>query len=232
MTKRHPGSRRVRHTHEADPDHVFLDKLAQIGSWVRSHRNVAVAGVAALVLTAAGIAYFRNLERTASALAKDQLELAHSMMAQMNEEGAKEALATLLERYAGSGAAAEARLMLGGLYLNSDDVEQAKVVLEPIGRSPDSPIEFQAALLLAIAFEQDNEALEAEALYLEVGDRAELAYRKREALGAVARLRADRGDLAGAADAYQRILDTFEENDPGRDLYVMRLEEVLTALNG
>ncbi|MCE2454843.1 MAG: tetratricopeptide repeat protein [Gemmatimonadetes bacterium] len=230
MSKRHPGSRRVRHTHSQDPDTVFVEKASAVVGWIRSHQNLATAAVIVLAVAVAGVFYFRDQERQVTALARDELALAHSLLAQADEEGAKASLVSLLENFGGTAHAPEARLVLGELYLNSDDSEQAVVVLDPVGRSPSSPIELQAAALLAAALEQENEPDEAETLYLEIADRAELAYQKRDAFAAAARLRVGRGDLAGAAALYEEILASFEDNDPDRGRYVMRLEGLRTAM--
>ena len=201
-----------------------------MGAWIRSHQSLAVGGLFVVAIAVGGVLYFRAQDRTATAFARDQLNLAHGLIVEDNEEGAKTTLATLLEQYGSTVHSREARLLLGELYLRSGEPEQAQVVLEPVGSSPDSPLEFQAAALLAIALEQDGRSEEAVDLYLALAETAELSFQARDALEAAARILTVRRDLAGAAELYQRILDGFEESDPGRDLYVMRLQEARTEL--
>ena len=60
---------------------------------------------------------------------------------------------------------------------------------------------------------------------LRIGDATSLDFQFENALGGAARIRAARGDFAGAAQLYQRVLATMEENDPVYGLYQMRLAE-------
>ena len=230
MSKRHPGYRRVRHTQQASPDDAFLEKTVAAGNWIRAHQNMVLVSLVVVAVAFGAVFYFRAQDRSVTAMARDQLEVAHGLLIQEDEEGAKASLVEIVERYGGTVHGSEARLLLGELYLRAGETDQALVVLEPLGESPDSPLELQAAVLLAVALEQAGEAMEAERLYLDFAEKADLAYQNRQGLEAAARLRADREDLAGAAELYRAILATYEENDPGRDVFVMRLQEMETRL--
>ena len=61
---------------------------------------------------------------------------------------------------------------------------------------------------------------------LEVADRAEFAFEIRRALDSAARARRRQQNHSGAAELYERILTTFEENDPAKGVYELRLAEV------
>ena len=229
MTKRHPGARRTHHQHDNDPDDVFLAKVLHIGKWANANQQLlTVMGVLAVILVA-GVVYYRNYQETLVAQAAQQLESVHQSIAIQDREGAKNELVTFLERFSGTAYEGEARLLLGDLYLQSDDPQQARVVLEPLGASPRDPIEFHGAALLGAAYEQDNLWSEAEAIYLRIADRSELDFQVRAALASAARIRADQGDSAGAIELYERVLSDLEENAADREQFEMRIQELRTA---
>ncbi len=230
MAKRHPAARRARHEVSHDPDDVFLARILQISEWAKRNQQLVVIGLVLVGILAAGIVYYRNFQAQRTQQAAQQLEAIHQSLAMQDVEGAKSELATFLEQYGGTPYEPEARLLLGELYLRTDDDQQARVVLEPIGASPREPIEFQAAMLLAAAYEQEGRWEDAVEVYLRVADRSELNFQVRDALAAAARIRADQlGDAAGAIELYERALNTLEENDPVRGLIEMRIAELRTA---
>jgi thioredoxin-like negative regulator of GroEL len=144
-------------------------------------------------------------------------------------EGARGQLGTFLERFAGSAYEAEARLLLGELYLQDGSPQQAQAVLNPLGSSPRQPIEFQAAALLAAALEEDRQWSEAEDVYMAIANRSDLDFQVRNALAAAARIRNAQGDPQGAVTLYQRLVDSLEEGDPRRGLFEMRMQEIRSA---
>ena len=84
--------------------------------------------------------------------------------------------------------------------------------------------------MLAAAQEANKQPEQAERTYLRLADNAVFDFQKREALDRAARLRLDRGNAAGAAQLYERIIATFDEDDPQnaveRAVYQMRLAEI------
>ena len=231
MSKRHPGQRRVQQDTDRHPDDVFINKTLAAGNWAKSNQNLLATAVIVLVLVVGGALYYRGYRGSVASLAAQELESAHQMISIGDREGAKAALINLVEQLGNTPHGPEARLLLGELYLDSDEPEQARVVLEPVGASPGDPIEFQAATLLAQAYEEDGDHDEAERLYLRIADRAELDFQVTDALEAAARLRADHGNPAGAAELYERIMQRYEESDPERAVFEMRLHELSSALN-
>jgi len=119
----------------------------------------------------------------------------------------------------------EARLLLGELYLESDQAEQATTVLSDAA-DVSEPLGLQVAVLLAKAHEEQGQLDKAERLLLRVADRADLDFQIRDALEGAARLRTLQGNLAGAVQLYERILDTIAEDAPERGLYEMRVGEL------
>ena len=88
------------------------------------------------------------------------------------------------------------------------------------------PLGIQANSLLARAYETQGRWPEAEAAFLEVADRSDFDFEMRRALDSAARARRRQQDNSGAAELYERILTTFDDDDPAKGLYELRLAEV------
>jgi len=231
MSKRHPGHRRLPADASEHEDDLFIAKILEIGNWLKANQQAVTIGLVVLVVAVASAVYYRNYRATLANQAGNQLEDIHQSVALGDREGAKDALAIFLERFSGTAYEGEARMLLGELYLSTNDAQQAQVVLEPLSASPRAPLELQAASLLGAAYEQEGRWADAEATYLRIADRSDLDFQVRDALANAARIRAARGNPEGAAELYQRILDEMDENAPNRGLYEMRLAEV-KAENG
>jgi tetratricopeptide (TPR) repeat protein len=161
--------------------------------------------------------------------ASEQIESVHQSIMLQDTEGAKNELVIFIESFSGTAYEGEARLLLGDLYLQSADPQQARQVLEPLGSSPRAPIEFQGAALLGAAYEEEGRLDDAEATYLRIAERSELDFQVRNALSNAARIKVSQGDGEGAIRLYQRALDTFEANEPARGIYELRIQELMAA---
>lgn len=226
MTKRHPGQRKLAHDPSEHEDDVFVAKILEIGNWAKANQQLlTVIGVVVVMAVAAGI-YYGNYREAMATQASNELEAIHQSVALRDTEGAKQELIVYLERFGSSPYASEARMLLGELYLATGESEQALAVLEPLAASPREPLELQAASLLGAAYEQQERWQDAEATYLRIADRSDLDFQVRDALASAARIRTSQGDPAGAAELYERILDSLDENAPERGLFEMRLAEV------
>lgn len=229
MSQRHPGSRKVHHQSAAEPDDLFIARVLGLTNWARGNQQALTVGVVVLVIAVLGGLYYRSFQGQLTGQAAQQLEVIHQSIAINDTEGAKIDLATFLDRFGGTAYEGEARLVLGELYLDSGDPQQAMAVLEPLGASPRAPIDFQGAALLAVAYEQEEQWDEAESVYMTIASRSELDFQIQDALSAAARIRGARGDTAGAIELYERVLDGMEENAPNRGLYEMRIAEMQNA---
>lgn len=211
-------------------DDVFVAKIIEIGNWVKANQQAVTIVLVVVVLAAAGLVYYRNYRSAMVEQAANQLEQIHQNVALQDVQGAKDQLVLFLDRFGGTPYEGEARMLLGELYLQTNAAQQAIAVLEPMGASPRLPLEFQAAALLAVAYEQEGRWADAEATYLRVADRSELDFQVRSALESAARIRAQQGNQESAAELYRRILSDLDEDAPTRGLYEMRLAE-LTSRN-
>jgi predicted negative regulator of RcsB-dependent stress response len=226
MTAKHPGARRRVKDKDDDADDVFIAKTLEVSQWAQGNQTLLTAVAVVLILLVAGAIYYGNYREGVARQAGNQLEQIHQTIALQDREGAKQELATFLQRFGNTAYAGEARLLLGELYLETGDPQQALAVLEPLAGSPRDPLELQAAALLAAAYEQEGQARQAEETYLTIADRSELDFQVRDALESAARIRVARGDTQGAIALFDRILEDLPEDAEDRGLYEMRRAEL------
>lgn len=225
MSKRRTSQR----SHHEEADDAFVANVLHAGKWAETHQQLLTVAAVIVLLAAGALLYFRNYRANLTAQAATELEQVYQSVSIDDLEGARTQLTTFLDRFAGTPYEAEARLLLGELYLRDGSPQQAEAVLRPLGESPREPIEFQAAALLGAALEEDRQWTEAEDVYLRIADRSDLDFQVRDALAAAARIRRAQGDAQGAVALYQRLLDRLDDGDPQRGLYEMRIEEIESA---
>jgi tetratricopeptide (TPR) repeat protein len=167
-----------------------------------------------------------NFQRTLRVQAVNQLEEIHRTISLSALEDAKAQLSSFLDSFDGTDQAREAVIILGRLHLESGDAPVAISVLERADLGFRDPIGIQANSLLASAYENQGRLPEAEDTFIEVADQSEFDFEIRGALENAARVRRRQQDFAGAAELYERLIATFEENDPARGVYELRLAEV------
>jgi predicted negative regulator of RcsB-dependent stress response len=230
MSQRHPGARRASsHGSQGDADDAFVARVLDFTNWAKGNQQVlTVAGVVVAILVA-GALYYQSYRSQLTEQAAEQLETIHQSIAIRDVEGAKVDLATFLDRFGGTAYEGEARLLLGELYLETGEPQQALAVLGPLGSSPRRPIEFQGASLLGAAYEQEGRLDEAEDTYLDIANRSELDFQIRDALAAAARIRHARGDDEGAIELYERVLEEVEVTAPERGMFEMRIQEIRSS---
>ncbi len=226
MSKRkHPSTRRNPQTpHEQDD--AFVASAIDFSEWAAAHRQALMLIAVAVGLLVAGGIYYVNFQRTVTVQAVNRLESIHQTIAISAFEDAKAQLSTFLDQFDGTDQAREAVILLGRLHLEAGDAAVAISVLERADLGFRDPLGIQANSLLARAYENQGRWPEAEDTFLEVADRSEFDFEIRRALDSAARARRRQQDHGGAAELYERILATFEDDDPGRGVYELRLAEV------
>jgi tetratricopeptide (TPR) repeat protein len=226
MSKRsHPSTRRKpQSAHEQDD--AFVAGVIDFSEWARQHRQMLTLLIIAGVILVMGGIYYVNFQRTLRVQAVNRLEEIHRTIAISAVEDAKAQLSSFLESFDGTDQAREAVILLGRLHLESGDAPVAISVIERAAMGYGDPIGIQANSLLARAYESQGRWPEAEDTFLEVADRSEFDFEIRDALSSAARVRRRQQDFAGAAELYERILATFEENAAARGIYELRLAEV------
>jgi len=225
MTK-HPTSRRVHHS-AADSDDAFVVRMIELSTWAKAHTRALVIGAIVLVIAVIGIWQYIDYRGTMNERAATELLQIRGTAASGNMQLAARDLETYLGRFGGTESAADARILLGQIYLMQNQPQQAVDALRPAADSDDHLVNAAVGLLLASAYEMANDMAQAEAQYLEVAEEARLDMHRREALEDLARVRAQAGDTAGAVEVYDRLIGMVEAGAE-RDVYQMRRSE-LTA---
>jgi len=227
MPPRHPTARRI-HRDQTAPDDVFIARVLELSAWIKQHRRALTVAVVAVALALATGIYYRNSRAAIANRAATELAALRQTVASGNRAVAIQELQTFINRFGSTAAAAEARLLLGQLYLEDGNPEQAIQTLQPVANELDHPLGATAAFLVGAAHETANRSGDAERVYLRIADGAEFPFQRLDALDAAARIRLDRGDFAGAVALYDRILGMLPEDAPDRTIYEMRRAEAQT----
>lgn len=221
---RHPTARRAQRLATSDDD-AFVERVLETTVWARTHqRTLLWVGVLALIL-AGSFLWYRNYRATLDARAAAELTVVRQTVLSGNHALAVRDLETYIEQYDGTPSAAEARLLLGQEYLETNQPQRAVEVAGQLAGDLREPLGPPAAFLLAAAFEAANQFDRAEAVLERVANGAPLTSHKEQALDAIARNRMERGDAAGAAQAYMRLLDLLPPDNANRQVYEMRRAE-------
>ena len=224
-TRTHPSTRRKPQTSQ-EQDDAFVANAIDFSEWAGLHRQALTLIVVAVGLLVAGGIYYMNFQRAMTIQAVNRLESIHQTIAISAVEDAKAQLSTFLDQFDGTDQAREAVILLGRLHLESGDAAVAISVLERADLGFRDPLGIQGNSLLARAYENQGRWPEAEATFLEVADRSAFDFEIRRALESAARARRRQQNHDGAAELYERILATFEDDDPAKDVYELRLAEV------
>jgi predicted negative regulator of RcsB-dependent stress response len=227
MARRHSIAQKTsaRSAASTSADDVLLDTTFAVSTWAQRNRQLLTFAAIVLGVAVLGGIYYWNYRKGHLERAAIELERVETAVAVGDTATAKVELGRYVESFGNTPYADEARVLLGQLYLQSRQPDQAAQVLEDAS-DVSEPLGRQAALLLAKTYEQQGRLDEAEALLLRIADRSDLEFQEHEALEEAARIRTRRGDLAGAVELYERILADLDDTEPGRGVYEMRLEEL------
>lgn len=218
---RRPGS-------DASDDDAFVAGAIEVSSWAETHRTTLIAVVVAIGVAVAGGLYWNSSRAAADAAAIGELEGIAQIVAFGDTQTAVSSLEAYLARYGSTRYALEARIVLAQLHLSTGDAALAIEALRPAARDLSEPLGVQAALLMAVAFENQENWAEAERTYLDVSRSQALDFQVRDALADAARVRVEQGNVSGAIELYRQLIDRAEADDPARGIFEMRLAE-LTA---
>jgi predicted negative regulator of RcsB-dependent stress response len=223
---RHPTARRV-HRQDSAPDDVFVARVLESSAWAKQNSRMLITGgiIAAIVIV--GLVYFVSSRRATESQAAAQLTQVRAVSMSGNNPLAIRELEQFLARFDGTAAAEEARLMLGQAYLQAGQPQQAQEAVQPIAGDRSSGLGINAALLLAASYEAAQEPHRAEEVFLSLADDARFLFQRQDALDNAARIRLQRGDAAGAAELYQRLLDITPQSNTERPIFELRLGEAL-----
>jgi predicted negative regulator of RcsB-dependent stress response len=229
---RHPAARRVHRTAEA-PDDAFVAGVLETSAWAKQHSRTLILGGLLVALLVGGFIWYRVQRSATREAASTELSQVRQSALMGNYALAVRDLEAFLQRFDGTPAAGEARVLLAQSYLELEQPQQAIDTAERLARNPGEPLGATAAFLMATAQESTGQLAEAEATYLRVADRARFLFQRLEALDHAARLRIEQGDAAGAAELYERAMQEIPiDRVQDRSVFEMRRAEALALARG
>ncbi|MGH7554192.1 MAG: CDC27 family protein [Longimicrobiales bacterium] len=222
---RHPTARRLHQRPATTADDVFIERVLETTVWARTHQRwILIAGATALAMFLIFLWYGNRRDRITERAALE-LTVVRQTMQSGNDALAVRDLERFVESYGSTPSAPEARLMLAEAYLDSNQAQKAITATQDQANDLESHTGVAAAFLQAEAHEVLNQFQQAEAVLLRVADRASFTFQKERALDAVARIRTEHGDAAGAVQAYDRLLELMPRDNQNRIVYEMRRAE-------
>lgn len=227
---RKPGTRSKEPVNPAEQEDVFVAKTIELSDWAQRNRPILTLGIVIVAIGVASLLYYRSYRETLNAAAAAQLEELQQRLEQGDQAGVQADLQLYLDRFSGTPFADEARVSLAQISAGMGDHEAAAEVLEPVAGDVGEPLGAQAAALLAAISEDAGNRQLAQGLYERLADRAALGFQVQDALADAARLHREEGDLEGALELYDRLLEEMDKTDPGRGVVEMRRAEVAAML--
>ncbi len=210
----------------ADHD-AFVEKTLSFTQWVRKRRTRVTWGGLALGLAAVALVYYSGVQEDVRTQAAMQLEILQIRTEAGDTEGLDQDLAFFLSQFGDTPFATEARIALAETLVKGGRLEDAEQALAPTVSELGTPLGAQAVALYAAILEDVGDQDAAERIYIRLGRDAQLSFQRRDALADAARIRMARGDLSGAAELYDELLDEIGEDDLARGQVEMRRAEAL-----
>lgn len=224
MTTKKPGARRPAAKSEA-PDDAFITRTLALAAWAKENSRALTIGAVVLVIAVLAGLYYTNFQQGMRQEATARLTQVRQALSSGNAALARRDLQSLVSQFDGTPAAREGRILLARSYLADGQPDQAVPVVRPLAGDLDDPLGVPAASLLADAYEAAEDFERAEAVLLQVAERARFGFERRAALADAARIRMEQGDALGAAELYARLVDMTPPDQRERGTYEMRLAE-------
>ena len=221
---KHPTARRVHRT--ATDEDAFVAGVLESGVWAKQHSRLLTFAIVAVVVAFGAFLYIRNYRSALRDRATAELTAARQTVLQGNRQLSIRELRAFVATYGNTPSGDEARLMLAQLYVEEGQIANAVNTIKPAADDPGGPNGASAALLLGAVHEAGKQTRQAEETYLKIADEARFGFEKRDALERAALLRLQAGNAAGAAELYERAMNTLPEDNPERTVYQMRMAEV------
>jgi predicted negative regulator of RcsB-dependent stress response len=223
---KHPTSSRVRREEQA-PDDAFVSFIQRSIIWAKENSRVLITAGVVVVALAAGLTWFLTQQQRTERMAASEFARVQQSVVSGNTQLAIRDLETYLATYGSTETADQARIILADLLIGQDRADEAVDVLGSLPDDVQAPFGLAAARIEAAALEALGQVDQAVDAYLRVADNARFDYQQREALADAARVRLQNGDAENAADLYQRIVDSLEDDAAatGRGYYEMWLAE-------
>jgi tetratricopeptide (TPR) repeat protein len=203
----------------------FVTTLMQTMAWAQKNTRALVLGLGALVIVVFAVLYYLDYRRRVEEAASGELrEIRYAAETSTGDEVVRH-LRSFITQYDGTAYAQEARVLLAQVLLTSNRASEA---IEPARQAMGDlnlVLPQRAAFLLAAAYEEVADTAQAIQVYETIGRGVESRGQKSRALQAAARLRAARGDAAGAAALCQELVQLTPEAVPARSYFEMCVAE-------
>ncbi|MDT8369878.1 MAG: tetratricopeptide repeat protein [Longimicrobiales bacterium] len=224
MTKRRPNA--PRRSSKVHDDDAFVAGVLEASNWARDNRQKLVTGGIALAVVVVVGWYFvaTNVNRSRRALV--ELEQVTAVANSADPEQAKAELSAYVEQFGATPYGDEARLTLAVLYLETDLPGQALNTIRSANSGPGDPLGPQFLALEAKALETRGDLEAAEEVYLRLANLANHEFQRRTALEDAARIRAERGEYALAAEIWEELAAELAPSDTRQGVYLMRAAEM------
>jgi predicted negative regulator of RcsB-dependent stress response len=203
-----------------------MARALEFSEWAKRNARLVIAGSVIVAAVVIGLVYYYRFYLPArEARASVALMQVEGVAASGNAALAERDLRAFIRRFDGTIEADQGRLMLARIQLEGGKAREAVAVLQSVDQDADTPVGAQGDLLLAAAQAQSGARDAAIRTYLELGENADIAYFREEALAGAALLRQQGGDFAGAAELYGRLAELSEEGSLQRSVFEMRMAE-------
>lgn len=226
---------RMAHGRKPDAPHsqedAFVAGTLRLWGWLRKNLRSAILIVGGVAILVGGIMYFRSYRATVRERAAAELGQIRALAGGAEPAALTSQLEAFIERFDGTTAEAEARLLLARVYIDGGRPQDAIRVLEGVDLPVDVPLGYGARTLLTTAYEQNAEPQRALQVFQDLASSARYPFQRRQASANAARILTDLGRLEEAVAIYARIAE--EAEDPSEaGLYRIRLGELRGRLAG
>jgi predicted negative regulator of RcsB-dependent stress response len=225
----HPAARRVHQKDATSIDDALMVRAFEASTWASRNQGKIVPAVIAVLVLALVFLWYGRYRNQVADRATTELTRVRATVQSGNAPLAISDLEKYLASFGNTKTADEARLMLAQQYLVATQTDKAISTIEPLAGKESTTEGAQASFVLAQAYEQAKSTDKAEKLYTTLSTNAPFLYMKQDAMDNAARLHAERGDWAGAAELLQKLIEMTPETAPERDVFQLRLGEALAA---
>lgn len=218
-----------------DQEDAFIRALNRFIAWAQQNTRTLVVAAVVLVLAVGGAFYWLSYQQSLEERASAELSTLQARIAQQARQGAAiavtDSLQAFLQRFDGTDAAREARILLARQQLVQGQASQAVESIRPVARRhrPDTPNGFAARSLLADAQIAAGDTTAAISTLAGLAEDARFAFQRHQAAAERAALLADVGRLEEARAVYRRLAGEASGSE-AEDLYAVRLGEVEARL--
>lgn len=219
-----------------EQEDAFIRALNRFFAWAQDNTGTLTLAGVVLALGVGGAFYWQSYQQNLEQRASSQLSTLQSRIAQgatsgMTGMAVTDSLQGFLQRFDGTEAAREARILLARQQIAQGQDSGAVATIRPVagGHPPDSPTGFAARSLLADAQVAAGDTAAAIAALDELAQDARFPFQRREAAAEKAALLADRGQLQEAHEIYERLAEEASGTEAG-NLYAVRLGEIEARL--